>query len=820
MRKKALSKSSRINDNKTIYYIFIFLISVFMLIIPFYKGLFFRINYIPAIAFVSILFAVYMVYKLRDREYKSLDTYMDILALMIPVAYLISFIFAVNSRDALDIFLIYCSYFMLYKLTSDISSKDERYKKIFINVLIASTFILSFTAILAISGLVDIKGAFVGKRIYGLYQYANTTASVFGVGIILSLNKRINEKNIKKAALYQLILTALISSFIFTLSRGGYLVLAGVLLLNFLLIKSRAKLKMLLSIFVSFLSSSVLIYKFYSLPKEGTSGIMVHYLISIIASAIIVFMIYSLKDRVKPKLSDRLRNIAIITMAVVFTGLAAFIFTAKEPIEYRIEHQASEKKSWKYKTINLDELEKNSEYTMEMDVKASAESPKSYGLRIRSYNNSDKRTELTKSFESTGSEFVKKSITFTTLSDTERVQILLYNYESASYTVYKNILIKDSNGIEVKKMERLKYVPAAIANRLANINLETKNVTSRIYFLKDGLKIIKDYPIAGAGGGAWKNLYRHYQSIPYNTTEVHNFYVQYGTEVGITGLAVLGGLLILIAMSFIKAIKSDSQYLYVYIAAILLFMHSMIDFNLSLAAVGYILWMLIGVISSDKNSSATRNLPQKQLSVLLLLTALIVFSITSFTYYGMRSGYQGTIAYNKDKNEGKAIGLIEKAISFDKYNGTYRMELAQIMSNKLKKTKDKKYYDGIIEQISLIRKYEPYNHIYTPVMCNIYLSAGRFEEAAKLADTKLYDEPMLAQSYALKIDVNYELANYYLKDKKVQDAIPYLEKILEAGSDFEEVNKNLKTPMELTEDYPKKLEATQRTLDMIKADMK
>jgi len=496
---------------------------------------------------------------------------MDISVLLIPAAYLISFFFAVNARDAFDMFLLYCSYFMMYKLMSDLSLKDEKYKNILINVLIASTFILSFTAMLNIVGIVDINGTFNGKRLYGLYQYANTTASVLGVGIILTLNKLINEKNIKAIAIYQMVLTALISFFIFTLSRGGYLVLVGVLLLNFILIKAMPKLKMLMNIFISFLSSSMLIYKFYTIGEEELSAIWIHYLISIIVSAAFIYVLYSFKNRIKLKFSDKSINVALISIAVVFTGAAVFLFSVKEPIEYRLEHEAAEEKSWKYKTLNIYELESNSDYTIEFDVKASVESPNSYRILIRSFNNENNHTDILKHVEPVGSEFEQKSFEFTTLEDTDRIRVYLYNYEGDSYTTYTNVVIKNSSDIVVSKMEQLKYVPISIANRLANISLETSGASSRIHFTKDGLKIIKDYPIAGAGGGAWKNLYRQYQSEPYNTTEVHNFYVQYGTEVGIIGLAALIGLLLLLVLSIIKSIKMNSPYLYVYFAAILLF---------------------------------------------------------------------------------------------------------------------------------------------------------------------------------------------------------------------------------------------------------
>lgn len=818
MSKKTFTAKS--TENKTINMIFTSLIALFMLIIPFFRGLFFRMNYIPAIICVSIIFVAFMMYKLKDKNYKVLGTYMDLTVLLIPVAYLISFFFAVNAKDAFDMVLLYSSYFMMYKLASDLSSKDEKYKDIFINVIIASTLILSLTAIFTIAGVLDLKGVFVGKRLYGLYQYANTTASVLGVGIILSLNKLISEESTKKAVLYQMILTALISSFIFTLSRGGYLVLAGVLLLNFLLIKARAKLKFLLSLFISFLSNLVFIYKYYTLAEETISKIWVYYIISIIMSAIIIYIIYSFKNRIKLKFSEKGINIALITMAIIFAGVAAVLFSVKEPLEYRIEHQATEEKSWKNKGISLYELEPNSKYTFEFEVKASVESPRSYGVVIRSYNGANEYTEILNHFESIGSEFTQRKFDFMTLESTERALILLYNYETDSYTQYNNVVIKDSNAIVVKKMEKLKYVPTAIVDRMADISLDTKNAASRIYFATDGLKIIKDYPIAGAGGGAWKSLYRQYQSIPYNTTEVHNFYVQYGTEVGIIGLVALIVLLLLLIIYMIRSIKANSHYLNVYLAAMFLFIHSTIDFNLSLAAVGYMLWMLIGIISSDRNTPLAGKRSQKYIVTIILAISILVLYASSSIYYGTKIVIQGANIYNESGSADKAIELYEKASRFDRYNTMYRIDMAQIMNNQLRKTKDRRYLDEFNKQISLIQKYEPYNHQYTPLICSIYLNTGNFEGASNLAEKKLRDEPLLVQSYTLLIDINYEMAQYYLKENKIQEAITYLEKVLKTDNYFEETNKTLKQPMKLTEDYLKKVEAVSKTLEMIKADLK
>jgi len=808
--------AAKIYKNRAIYNIFVILLSAFMLIIPFYKGLFFRTEYLSAIAFISIVFAAFMTIKLKDKSYKIINMYLDMSVLLIPAAYLVSFFFAVNAKDGFDSLLLYCSYFMLYKLVSNLSEENEEYKNIFIDLIIVSTFMLSFTAMLNIAGIINLNGVIVEKRLFGLYQYANTSASVLGVGIILSLNKLINHTDMKRIVIYQMTLTALISSFIFTLSRGGYLVLAGVLLLNFLLIKAKEKLRFLLSLFISFLSSSILIFKFYSLAEDRLADILIQYLISIVVSAVFVFVIYSLKNRIKLKVSDKSINTAIIAMALTFIAIAVFLFSVKEPIEYRIEHLASEEESGKYEDIYLYDLEPDSQYTVEFNVKSSFESPLSYGILIRSYSNTNAEIDILKHVEPTGSEFTHKSFEFTTFKDTEKILILLYNYKTDSYTVYKDVVIKDSKDIIVKKMEKLKYIPSFIADRLTDINLKTQNASLRICFMKDGLKIIRDYPIAGAGGGAWRNLYRQYQSMPYNTTEVHNFYVQYGTEVGIIGLVILAGLIILLVMSMIKTIKLGSEYLYVYIAAILLILHSMIDFNLSLAAVGYILWMLIGLINSDKNTPLIEKAQHRYMLVTALVLALAVCFLSSTMRYGIKLGAQAAITSQANMDVNTTIGLYEKAASLDRYNAIYRIDLAQILNKQLRETNDGKYYDEIMEQISLIRKYEPYNHQYTATVCNILISIGKFEEVSKLADMIVADEPLVIRSYAIKINANFEITKYYARNNNMQAAVPYLERIVDAKEQLDRINEKLDAPLVLDAGTLEKYEASFKALEALK----
>ncbi len=822
-KKSIIKKPDRINqsyDNKTINIVFLILISAFMLVVPFYRGLFFRENYLPAIIAISAIFTAYILYRLWDREEILINTYLDFAVLAIPVAYIISFFFAANAKDAFDGILIYSSYFLIYKITGSLVKSDTKNKDIIINTIIASTFLLSFTFFLHLMEVVSLHGIFEGKRLFGLYQYPNTTASVLGVGIILALNKFIDTDDTKLKAAYQGALTSLIPTFIFTLSRGGYLVLGGVLALNFLLVNGKSKLKLLLSFFITGISSIMLIYKFYTLGAEELKTIGKYYFLGLIASIVLTKFIFAIRNKIKINITDIKVNIALIALLAVFVGAFTFLFSVREIVEYEIKHDVGEEKSWKNKSITVDKIiEPNSDYNVEFNVKSSLENPHSYGIIIRSYDKDNVHTELLKVFEPIGEEFVNKSFDFTTLEDTNKVIFLLYNYETDSYTVYKDIQVKDSNGDVIKKIDKFKYIPETIANRFKDFNLETSSSSSRMLFMKDGLKILKDYPITGAGGGAWKNLYRQYQSQPYNTTEVHNFYVQYALETGILGLVALGIVLLSIAWGAFISIKDKSPYTYIYLAVLLLFLHSAIDFNLSLVAVGYILWMLIGVLSGHEGIKKFEKPVFSYSKILLLILSAAIVVQSSTMYYGIKTGYKAAGIAKEGKDMENAISLYNKAIKLDRYNSAYRSDLAQIMNNELRKTKDKKYYDSFMEQIDMIKKNEPYNNQYTSIMCSMLLAIGKLDEAASLADAKLVQEPMVLSSYDMKIDVNYQIAKYYLENEKVEESVPFLEKALEAVGQLEKVNEMVDKPIKLKGDYPKKVEAIQNTLDMIKEDL-
>ncbi len=99
----------------------------------------------------------------------------------------------------------------------------------------------------------------------------------------------------------------------------------------------------------------------------------------------------------------------------------------------------------------------------------------------------------------------------------------------------------------------IKLLPNSIEKRIETINLQQHSVLERATFYKDGIKVIKDYPLFGAGGAAWSFLYEKYQNNPYTSRQATIFFLQYIIEVGIIGFLLF---VILLAVVFIKYIAA------------------------------------------------------------------------------------------------------------------------------------------------------------------------------------------------------------------------------------------------------------------------
>lgn len=311
-------------ENGAVDYIFILLISVLLIIAPFYRGLFFRENYIPFIAVTCGIFIVYLINCLIRRQSNYTLSYMDIAIMLLPVAYLFSFFVSVNMKNAFDYILKYASYLMLFYMVSRLS-KGEGKKNLFIGAILTSLFLVSITGMLTMAGHLQLKGVTEYNRLYGLYQYPNTTGSMLGAGILICIGMLgQSDKKLVNIPL-QIVLSTIFAGFIMTLSLGSFLVFGFAALVYFIIVSIRSKLNQISIYIITVLSGLPVLLSYF----RGTlsNSFILSYVISIVLAVGLQYLYSYINNRYLKSLSDRTNLIIVLLIIILVVAALVAAFT-------------------------------------------------------------------------------------------------------------------------------------------------------------------------------------------------------------------------------------------------------------------------------------------------------------------------------------------------------------------------------------------------------------------------------------------------------------------------------------------------------------
>jgi O-antigen ligase/tetratricopeptide (TPR) repeat protein len=172
----------------------------------------------------------------------------------------------------------------------------------------------------------------------------------------------------------------------------------------------------------------------------------------------------------------------------------------------------------------------------------------------------------------------------------------------------------------------------------------------------DTLRIIRNFPLVGAGFGTFVDVYPSYQTI--NTDRVfehaHNDYLEMLTNGGVLGFALMAWFVVAVVLhGWRRAIRRRDRYAVLLgigaltsIAALL--MHSVVDFNLQNGAIGlyffFLCGLLVAVVNTRhgygvENQSFLAPAGRRQLPGLLLFS-VVFFCVVLVVQYGvLRAGH-------------------------------------------------------------------------------------------------------------------------------------------------------------------------------------
>jgi Flp pilus assembly protein TadD len=163
---------------------------------------------------------------------------------------------------------------------------------------------------------------------------------------------------------------------------------------------------------------------------------------------------------------------------------------------------------------------------------------------------------------------------------------------------------------------------------------DATSVVSRLDYGRASLAMLRDFPLLGAGLGAWPDLFARYDDGPYSRfapRQAHNDYLQLAAETGVAGallvLAAAFGLALCLGRGLARR-SSASRPLVAALSAALagLAVHETVDFDLQIPAIAVLAAVLAGAGLRSMPVPTWRPSPRKRLAAcgVALAAALVL----------------------------------------------------------------------------------------------------------------------------------------------------------------------------------------------------
>ena len=773
---------------------------------PYFRGLFFENDYIKAELFVFIIFAVFWVYKLLKKEKLVFKTPIDYASFGFVVVYLLSLFAAAGLHLAVEEWLKYCMYFSVFFMLTDLAAEYKNRIRV-MWVITFSAVGISLLGIDAAAGgnivrLVnnffdrlylmfgmDIpeKGTFfalfVGGRINSTLQYPNTLAAylmaafLVAIGLMLLSDSRV-KRIIASCAGFIFFVT-----FVFTLSRGAYIILPFMLILFIVVLPKGSRTKGTVYAVVPLIASIPAIIKILGLINSGTegntavwlwvlSGVVLCLILTLVSEHVISFF---------ERLSWKIYISFIGTIFVIACIGAAFILSQKEPLTISFPEDSQAGNASVMRSVIL---KPDKEYRLSFDVVRGNKQGSEADYMVYIFSNTEKeiitsRPNMISSISGKAtSESVKKDMDFMVPAGSKILYLYFYNTTKDTDITFDKCLITDMETGKVKNVTlKYRYIPELIVSRLQDIQINQSSIVRGVFY-KDGLKMFGDHWLIGAGGGAWSLLYFSYQSYLYFSTQAHNYFLQLAVETGIIGLLILLFLLVSIIYIFIRQ-RYNRGVIYgktvilqgvFFTILITLFLHAGIDFDFSFPAMLLLMWEILALFNAGVKETAAQNggfhllyIKEMKFRPAILLIITFLFAIRTIMALAAESNSDAGLKALNDNRLDSSIGYFKNAAELNPLKPEYKINYSTLVVKKEKITADEKTRAGkwISEAESICRN----DVTLLPHVAKYYFSITNISKSLKLLEKAVSIRTFRAEEWEQLTGAYNSAWQYYLQKK-------------------------------------------------------
>ncbi|MHB1043965.1 MAG: O-antigen ligase family protein [Eubacteriales bacterium] len=319
--------------------------------------------------------------------------------------------------------------------------------------------------------------------------------------------------------------------------------------------------------------------------------------------------------------------------------------------------------------------------------------------------------------------------------------------------------------------------------------LRLRNATERFYFYNDAMKMIRERPLLGWGGGGWEEAYRSFQGYLYNSNQVHGYFMQVLVEAGIPGLLAVLGIFIFFFRSAHRLYRGAKRLperrtliWTITVAVTAIALHAAIDFDLSLSALTLVLFSMFGLARGFELAGAPapavpvktsgRRKVHEQLNY-SLLAAFSAASLVLIVFAGMLSAANSSArqagGYIQAQDYSHAATALQKATSYNPYNADFHSDLSVVYQRQSR-------FEEALAESQQAAELSKYNSQRYAGLADAMYSLKRYDEVAGYSEKALALAPFQVQWYEFLSRTYFTIGYTSLVDEKKEEAKQYLVK--------------------------------------------
>ncbi|AVX19591.1 O-Antigen ligase [Carboxydocella sporoproducens DSM 16521] len=329
-----------------------------------------------------------------------------------------------------------------------------------------------------------------------------------------------------------------------------------------------------------------------------------------------------------------------------------------------------------------------------------------------------------------------------------------------------------------------------LLERLTNINFQDQNVQERLVFYQDGLKMLKDYPLTGAGGGGWRTLFEKYQSYRYVSRETHSYPLKVLVETGIIGfsayLLVFGGFFALLFRQWWRA-KALPPLAWAGMWAVLLVtLHSFIDFTLSLSAITVTMWIIMALTLAELEEKEPLQPKSQGLSWAGVAITLVLIIFAAKISLGERYYRTAQQAFQA-QDLSAAAAKIQQAIAYNSWKAEYYREQFVILLALAQQQNNPSYFAEAVKSVRKAVELDPYSANNVLNYGKALLLEGQIEQGLSELEKLTTLAPYDIRTWEVLTEAYHNVAQYYQQQGETAKAEAYRAKMQEVPRRMEKV---------------------------------